>query len=117
MIDDTPSFSRVLVKPCNDSGNPVAYRDPRFIVNIAGSWIEPHGQDAHIGWTRACWEALQPCSMGSGYVNFLTADELAGDDPRVRAAYGPNYARLAAIKTKWDAANLFRSNQNIRPAA
>ena len=46
------------------------------------------------------------------YVNFLTADE--GD--RVRAAYGPNYDRLAQVKRRYDPDNLFRMNQNITPA-
>jgi FAD/FMN-containing dehydrogenase len=34
---------------------------------------------------------------------------------RVRASYGDNYDRLAAIKADYDPANLFRVNQNIEP--
>ena len=33
----------------------------------------------------------------------------------VRAAYGPNYDRLAALKSKYDTTNFFRLNQNIKP--
>jgi FAD/FMN-containing dehydrogenase len=45
------------------------------------------------------------------YVNFMM-EEGSG---RVKATYGDNYDRLVAIKTKYDPANLFRTNQNIKP--
>jgi FAD/FMN-containing dehydrogenase len=34
---------------------------------------------------------------------------------RIRAAFGPNYERLVALKRKYDPTNLFRHNQNILP--
>ena len=40
-------------------------------------------------------------------------DEVEG---RLEATYGENYARLAAIKANYDPKNLFRVNQNIKPA-
>jgi hypothetical protein len=35
----------------------------------------------------------------------------------LRAAYGSNYDRLAALKAKDDPTNLFRMNQIITPSA
>jgi berberine-like enzyme len=61
-------------------------------------------------WVKNLRDALQPLSKGV-YSNQLgeTSDAL------VRAAYGPNYARLAMIKRKFDPANVLRLNQNIDP--
>jgi FAD/FMN-containing dehydrogenase len=38
-------------------------------------------------------------------------------EARLKATYGDNYKRLAKLKQKYDPVNLFRVNQNIRPAA
>ena len=46
-----------------------------------------------------------------GYVNFMAGD----DAERVEQNYGPNYARLRAIKRTWDPDNVFHLNQNIVP--
>ena len=81
-------------------------------MNVHGRWDEV-GEDARcINWARDCFNASAPFASGGVYVNFLTADE--GD--RVRSAYGPNYDRLARVKRQYDPDNLFRTNQNIRPA-
>jgi hypothetical protein len=36
---------------------------------------------------------------------------------RIKASYRGNYERLAGAKEKYDPTNLFRVNQNIKPAA
>jgi Berberine and berberine like len=51
--------------------------------------------------------------MGGAYVNFMMEE----GQERVRATYRDNYGRLAAIKVKYDPANLFHVNQNISPAS
>jgi FAD/FMN-containing dehydrogenase len=46
-------------------------------------------------------------------MNHMTGDE--GED-RVRAGYGADkFAKLAALKSKYDPDNFFRSNHNIPP--
>jgi FAD/FMN-containing dehydrogenase len=62
-------------------------------------------------WARGFFRDTAQYATGGVYVNFLTDDE----SDRVKAAYGPNYQRLAEIKKKYDPQNLFRINQNIRP--
>ena len=64
-------------------------------------------------WARGFFRDSAPFATGGVYVNFITDDE----SERIQAAYGPGYARLAAIKQKYDPQNLFRMNQNIRPKA
>jgi len=68
---------------------------------------------AHLKrWGRAYWEAVNPFTMGGGYVNFMMGDE---GDARISATYGGNFERLTTVKRKYDPNNLFRVNQNIRP--
>src|ERR1700730_15910168 len=76
-------------------------------------WDDPHDDDANIAWTREMWTRMKPYSSGGVYVNNL-GDE--GED-RVKAAYGENYPRLAALKSKYDPTNIFRLNQNVPPTA
>jgi hypothetical protein len=37
-----------------------------------------------------------------------------GEDT-IKAAFGPNHARLMAVKKKYDPKNFFSLNQNIKP--
>ena len=76
-------------------------------------WSNPADSDANVQWTRELWAAMQPFLSGSVYVNYLGEE----GEERVKAAYTPTkYARLVDLKTKYDPTNLFRLNQNIKPA-
>jgi FAD/FMN-containing dehydrogenase len=88
-------------------------RDARFSMVIAGIHPDPALASALKQWGRQYWQAVHPFNMDGGYVNFLMDDEVDG---RVQASYGDNYARLATVKAKYDPDNLFRVNQNIKPA-
>jgi hypothetical protein len=91
---------------------PWAYRHANWAAVIAGVDPDPANAEAITRWTVEYWEATHPYSAGGAYVNFMM-DE--GQD-RVKATYGANYDRLTRVKAKYDSKNLFRVNQNIRPA-
>jgi FAD/FMN-containing dehydrogenase len=90
------------------------HRDVNFVVNVHTRWSEPSDDKACIAWARSLYDAAAPFATGGVYVNFMPDDETE----RVRSgAYGPNYERLAKVKSKYDPANLFRLNQNVPPPA
>jgi FAD/FMN-containing dehydrogenase len=89
-----------------------AHREAAAQVTIINGFVDPEGVEIATAWNRGLFAALEPKSSGV-YVNFLE-DE---GEARVRSAY-PNgtYERLAAVKRRYDRYNVFRRNQNIRPA-
>jgi FAD/FMN-containing dehydrogenase len=89
------------------------HRDAPYVININGVDDDPAQDDEIIAWTRATFDALSPFSTGGVYVNFVGNE----GEERVRAAYGPAYDRLAAIKARYDPDNVFSTNQNVRPAS
>ena len=86
-------------------------RRDQWDYDAISQWNDPAETDGHIQWTRDYWTAVEPFASGEVYVNHLDAEEAT----RIRAAYSGNYERLVALKNKYDPANLFRMNQNIRP--
>lgn len=94
------------------SDTPWAYRDAKWAEVIVGVDPDPANKDLITKWTKSYWEATHPYSAGGAYVNFMM-DE---GDERIKATYKGNYERLAKIKSKYDPANLFCVNQNIKPS-
>ena len=92
---------------------PWAYRGARYAGVIVGIDPDPANAKKITRWCKDYWEALHPYSAGGAYSNFMM-DE---GQERVRKSYLQNYDRLARIKKKYDPDNLFRVNQNIKPAA
>ena len=90
---------------------PWGHRQAKWSEVIVGVDSDPKNTEAITEWARKYWEALHPHSAGGAYVNFMMEE---GED-RVKATYGSNYDRLAAIKQYYDSTNLFRINQNIKP--
>ena len=86
---------------------------PRHPLGAGIIGVDPDPASAPVlrEWAIGYWEALHPYSAGGAYVNFMM-DE---GQERVQATYRDSYARLVAVKRKFDPGNLFRVNQNIRP--
>jgi len=91
---------------------PWGHRDANWAMVMAGVDPDPANVEAITDWSRSYWEALHPFSAAGAYVNMMMEEGQA----RIEASYGENYARLARIKAKYDPANVFHVNQNIRPA-
>jgi FAD/FMN-containing dehydrogenase len=89
------------------------YRDANWAEVIVGVDPDPANADKISKWCKDYFDALHPYSAGGAYVNFMM-DE---GQERVQSSFRDNYGRLALIKNKYDPTNLFRVNQNIRPAA
>jgi len=83
-------------------------------VGIYGAWQPGEADEPNVRWVRDTWKRIKPFASGGLYVNEIGADD--GQD-RARQAFGVNYARLAAVKAKYDPDNVFRLNANIQPAA
>ena len=65
----------------------------------------------HAAWTQAYAEELG-LHDAAVYANFVEDD----GESRIRAVYpAPTYARLAAVKRRYDPDNVFNANQNIPP--
>ncbi len=87
-------------------------RDATWSMVIAGIDADPAGAQAITEWAKSYWNAVHPFNLEGAYPNFMMDDE---GEARLRQTYGENYARLVALKQKFDPQNVFRINQNIRP--
>jgi FAD/FMN-containing dehydrogenase len=87
-------------------------RDANYVMNVHGRWETAAEDDRVIAWAREFFAKSQPFASAGAYINFLTQEEA----DRIQFAYGGTYQRLVEIKKKYDPTNLFRMNQNIKPA-
>jgi len=88
-------------------------RNAHFGMSVHARWREDAMDKRYIAWAKKIFDAAAPIAIGTAYVNFMPGDEVE----RLEKAYGTSYHRLAQVKRRYDPSNLFRMNQNIRPAA
>jgi len=92
----------------------VQHRHAGYNLLFTSVWTDPAQNDANVAWTREAYAALEPSFSEGRYVNYLSEDDLG---EAARAAYGPNYDRLAQLKATYDPDNAFHMNLNVKPAA
>jgi FAD/FMN-containing dehydrogenase len=98
----------------NDS-TAFAHRDAKAECMILSVWNDPSEDQEQIAWARSLSEKMEPLVSGH-YFNHVGMEADEGAD-KIKASLGGNYARLAAMKAKYDPTNFFQHNQNIKPAA
>ncbi len=97
----------------------VAHRSSIMKLQYQTYWTDPGQDDYHLRWIRRFYEDVyrptggmpRPNGVTDGcYVNYADAD--LGDWWKLY--YKDNYARLQAVKARWDPYNIFRHRQSIR---
>lgn len=96
-----------------EDDTPMTQRDATWVVHPFAVWEAADDDDRMISWARAFRDDVARFASGGVYLNFIGEE---GED-RIHAAFGEEkYRRLAAIKARYDPDNVFRGNQNIKPA-
>jgi hypothetical protein len=86
-------------------------RSSPFVVNLLANWSDASEDATNVAWIRNLFRELRPSMTPGVYVNFMSGDE----EDRVPEAYRERWDRLVAVKSRYDANNFFRLNQNIPP--
>jgi hypothetical protein len=121
---DRPSpTTQLLLEPLggaiakvSDDDSALGRRDVPWCYHALAMWMEPdqETEDTHRAWAAELSEGMRPHTTPGVYLNY-TSDQ---GEQRVRETFGPEkYARLVALKDRYDPSNLFRLNQNIKPSA
>jgi FAD binding domain/Berberine and berberine like len=86
-------------------------RDANYLFHPIVVWKHANADERMLATGRAFAQAMRPYATGAPYLNFTPEAD------RVPDAYrGSTYARLVALKDKYDSGNLFQLNQNIAPS-
>jgi FAD/FMN-containing dehydrogenase len=86
-------------------------REKHFVLMVS-QWTDGD-DDRHLADLRGSWRRIDPLTRGF-YTNLADPDTTSA---AIQQNYGPNFARLSALKAKYDPMNLFRLNANVPPRA
>jgi FAD/FMN-containing dehydrogenase len=103
------------MSPTDGDATALSVEDATWTYFCVAMWMDPAEDERNIAWARGFHESMRPFSVGTALPNFIAADDGA---TRLRESYGEGkYARLVALKDRWDPDNVFRLNQNIAPSS
>jgi FAD/FMN-containing dehydrogenase len=94
------------------TATPVPHRDQGYNLLITGQWMDPGDTVKGISWAKDTMAAVNEHLAPGRWLNYLGDDQA---DDAIRAAYGPNFDRLRAVKREYDPGNVFHLNHNIAP--
>jgi FAD/FMN-containing dehydrogenase len=87
-----------------------SHRNARYDCLAIAGWTNPADAETNIEWTRRFFELMRAFSSGGLYVNSVIEQDVLASAYRTET-----YARLVALKNKYDPTNFFRMNPNIKP--
>jgi FAD/FMN-containing dehydrogenase len=114
-------FTEVLIQPLGGAyarvapdATALAHRDAGWMYHALSQWVDPADDAENQAWTGKFVAAMAAHSRRASHPNHVSSDR----QERVRSFYGDEtYARLVAVKDRWDPRNVFCRNQNIRPTS
>ena len=87
------------------------HRDLPWDILFIAQWTDPSETATHRDWARSGEE-----SFGlSLRTPICFPHSMSKSEEVINTAFGANLPRLAAVKKKYDPANFFRVNHNIKP--
>jgi FAD/FMN-containing dehydrogenase len=112
-VSQIRALGGAMARVSNDA-TAFAHRDRPFMLTVASLYERPEEREEQVAWVDGLMAELRAAQTKAAYVGFL-ADE--GED-RIHEAYPDGtWQRLAAIKDRYDPANLFHRNQNVPPGS
>jgi FAD/FMN-containing dehydrogenase len=98
------------IKAVPDHATAFPHLDADYMFHPICVWADRADDERMIAASRGLCDAMRPFTTGAAYLNFTAED-------RVRETFGAErYARLVALKDRYDPDNVFRLNQNIVPS-
>lgn len=88
------------------------HRELPWDILLIAQWTDPAEAVTHRDWARLGEESLHRFSANAHLASALDVEP----EDVIDTAFGPNLPRWAAIKAKYDPANFFRVNHNVKPA-